>query len=139
MTNILLFLPLTAIIMNLLLKVSDTTLLIINLVISITAFIYSLFFIWGFQIKNTAVVGGIVFNPLGLVGPFSVTTPIFFGVYGISIVFVILTTVLFPLCFLASWNILKDLKYLLTCLQILELLILMVFLTRDIFLFYVFF
>lgn len=88
--------------MNLLLKISDTTLLIINLVISITAFIYSLFFIWGFQIKNTVVVGGAIFNPLGLVGPFSVTTPIFFGVYGISIVFVILTTVLFPLCFLAS-------------------------------------
>jgi NADH-quinone oxidoreductase subunit M len=63
-----------------------------------------------------------------------------FGVDGISLFFIILSTFLIPLCLLASWQSVKKLtkQYVLAFL-ILDLLLILVFATLDVFLFYIFF
>ena len=62
------------------------------------------------------------------------------GVDGISMLFVILTTFLMPLCILASWDSIdKRLKAYMVCFLLLETLMIGVFTALDIVLFYVFF
>ncbi|GAO52794.1 hypothetical protein G7K_6861-t1 [Saitoella complicata NRRL Y-17804] len=62
------------------------------------------------------------------------------GVDGISIYFVLLTTIIFPIAILSSWySIDKDVKTFFSILLLLEFLLLCVFLCTDILLFYVFF
>jgi len=62
------------------------------------------------------------------------------GVDGISMLFVILTTLLMPFCILASWNsVEKRLKEYMIAFLVLETLIIGVFVSLDIVLFYVFF
>ena len=70
------------------------------------------------------------------------------GIDGISIFFVVLTTFLFPICFLASWKISSspalngskyNVKFYLSTLLLLEVLLSLVFIVTDIMLFYVFF
>jgi NADH-quinone oxidoreductase subunit M len=62
------------------------------------------------------------------------------GVDGISMLFVILTTFLMPLCILASWNSIQDrVKEYMIAFLVLETLMIGVFCALDIVLFYVFF
>lgn len=62
------------------------------------------------------------------------------GVDGISILFVVLTAFLMPICVLASWDsVQKRVKEYMICFLILETLVIGVFCAMDIFLFYVFF
>ena len=62
------------------------------------------------------------------------------GVDGISVLFVLLTTFLMPICIIASWNSIKDrlVEYLIAFL-VLETLMLGVFVALDLILFYAFF
>ena len=62
------------------------------------------------------------------------------GVDGVSLLFVVLTTLIFPICILSSWrNIKKNLKEYMILLLIMESLLIIVFTILDLLLFYVFF
>jgi len=62
-----------------------------------------------------------------------------FGVDGLSLIFLILTTFLFVCCFLLVWSINVQLKLLIILLLVLELLLLIVFSVVDLFIFYIVF
>lgn len=65
---------------------------------------------------------------------------IYLGVDGISIYFVLLTTIIMPIALLSNWNsITENIKYYLIIMLLLETLLLAVFLVLDILLFYIFF
>jgi len=65
---------------------------------------------------------------------------IFLGVDGISIYFVLLTTIIMPIAILSNWNsITENIKSYLIIMLLLETLLLGVFLVLDILLFYIFF
>jgi NADH-quinone oxidoreductase subunit M len=62
------------------------------------------------------------------------------GIDGISLFFVILTTLLFPLCLLMSWNsVTKKIKEYIISFLVMETLLILVFSVRDLLLFYIFF
>jgi NADH-quinone oxidoreductase subunit M len=62
------------------------------------------------------------------------------GVDGISVLFVMLTTFLMPICILASWNSVQDrVKEFMIAFLVLETLMIGVFVSLDLFLFYIFF
>jgi len=62
------------------------------------------------------------------------------GIDGIGLLFVVLTTLIFPICILSSWkNINKNFKEYMILLLILESLLIIVFTILDLLLFYVFF
>jgi NADH-quinone oxidoreductase subunit M len=62
------------------------------------------------------------------------------GIDGIGLLFVLLTTLIFPICILSSWqNIKKNLKEYMILLLIMESLLILVFTILDLLLFYVFF
>lgn len=62
------------------------------------------------------------------------------GVDGIGLLFVLLTTLIFPICILSSWkNIKKNMKEYMILLLIMESLLILVFTILDLVLFYVFF
>nr|YP_010152741.1 NADH dehydrogenase subunit 4 [Aureoumbra lagunensis]QQW50389.1 NADH dehydrogenase subunit 4 [Aureoumbra lagunensis] len=61
------------------------------------------------------------------------------GLNGISLFFIILTTLLIPVCLLASWNIELFLKEYFIAFLILEIFLILVFCVSDVFLFYIFF
>lgn len=64
----------------------------------------------------------------------------YLGIDGISIYFVLLTTIIIPISILSNWNsITKNIEYYFTLILILETLLLAVFLVLDILLFYIFF
>jgi proton-translocating NADH-quinone oxidoreductase chain M len=74
--------------------------------------------------------------------PISTTLNINFliGVDGISLFFLFLTTLLIPICILSSWNSISfNLKEFLICFLILDFLLICVFSTIDLLLFYAFF
>jgi NADH-ubiquinone oxidoreductase chain 4 len=65
---------------------------------------------------------------------------IYLGIDGISIYFILLTTIIMPVALLSNWTSISDnVKWYLILILILETLLLAVFLVLDIFLFYVFF
>ena len=65
---------------------------------------------------------------------------IYLGVDGISIYFVLLTTIIMPIALLSNWNSIKEnTRFYLITILLLETLLLAVFLVLDIFLFYIFF
>lgn len=65
---------------------------------------------------------------------------VYLGVDGISIYFVLLTTIIMPIAILSNWNsITENLKSYLIIMLLLETLLLAVFLVLDILLFYIFF
>ena len=65
---------------------------------------------------------------------------IYLGIDGISIYFVLLTTIIMPLAILSNWNsITENIKSYLIIMLLLETLLLAVFLVLDILLFYIFF
>ncbi len=62
------------------------------------------------------------------------------GIDGISLFFVILTTLLFPVCLLASWSsVTRDLKSYLISFLGMELILILVFTSLDLIFFYIFF
>ena len=64
---------------------------------------------------------------------------IYFGVDGISIFFIVLTTFLFPLCLLANWDNLNNFKLYAICLLIIESFLIIIFTTLNILIFFIFF
>ena len=132
------FLPLVGVALLLLTR-QDTSLgrrniLNVSLLTTVFTFVVSLF-IWigfdnsnpGFQmVEKTEWLGtGIAYH---------------LGVDGISMLFVILTTLLMPFCILASWvSVEKRIKEYMIAFLILETLMIGVFVSLDIVLFYVFF
>jgi NADH-ubiquinone oxidoreductase chain 4 len=65
---------------------------------------------------------------------------IYLGVDGISIFFVLLTTIIMPIALLSNWDSIKEnMKSYLIIMLLLETLLLMVFMVLDIMLFYIFF
>lgn len=63
-----------------------------------------------------------------------------FGIDGLSLFFIILTTLLIFLCILGSWNSVQhSIKEYFLCFLTLNLLLILVFSVRDVFLFYIFF
>lgn len=63
----------------------------------------------------------------------------YFALDGLSLVFFTLTTFLFPLCFLIIYNLTHEIKKLTVSLLLIELLLLAVFSTLDLFSFYIYF
>jgi len=61
------------------------------------------------------------------------------GIDGITMVFLLLTLLVFPLCFLSCWEIEKQTKQFFNFLLAMELLLVLTFTTLDLFYFYVFF
>lgn len=71
--------------------------------------------------------------------PLSGTT-FLLGIDGISLFFILLTTLLIPICILSSWDSVKHLtKEFVISLLILESLLIIVFLVLDLISFYIFF
>lgn len=64
---------------------------------------------------------------------------LFLGVDGLSLFFVLLTTLLVPLCLLGSWSMQRHLQAYLIAFLVMESLLLVVFTVLDLMLFYVFF
>lgn len=65
---------------------------------------------------------------------------VFLGIDGISIYFVLLTTIIMPIAILSNWNsIIENIRSYLIIMLLLETLLLAVFLVLDILLFYIFF
>nr|WBU10927.1 NADH dehydrogenase subunit 4 [Malassezia furfur] len=123
----------------------DTKLKVIALAISIVAFLYSLSLLLLFDPSTPEYQFTFNFNNKDL----SIFTSDFqIGIDGISIYFIILTTFLFPISFLASWNITSatslggnkyNVKFYLCTLLLLEILLILLFIVTDILLFYIFF
>nr|QWK44971.1 NADH dehydrogenase subunit 4 [Protohalopteris sp.] len=105
------------------------------LAITSIVFVLSLFLWVGFD-QSTPKFQFVVFN---LWLPISNINPIL-GVDGISLFFILLTTLIFPICILASWfSVRTDVKFYLICFLIMELVLILVFTCLDIFFFYIFF
>lgn len=122
----------------------DTKLKYIALVISIITFLYSLvlFLLFDPTTSDYQFTLDLGSNKNIFASDFQM------GIDGISIFFIILTTFLFPISFLASWKISSstmaggnkyNVKFYLCTMLILEVLLLLVFLVTDIMLFYIFF
>lgn len=99
---------------------------VINFIISLVIFIFFDFSFNQFQFVQ---------EPYSLMG-----FNIYLGIDGISIYFVLLTTIIIPIALLSNWtSICLDVKWYLILILLLETLLLAVFLVLDIFLFYIFF
>ena len=99
---------------------------IINFIISLVIFIFFDFSYNQFQFVQ---------EPYDIMG-----YNIYLGIDGISIYFILLTTIIMPIALLSNWtSISENIKWYLVLILMLETLLLAVFLVLDIFLFYVFF
>ena len=121
----------------------DTKLKTTALVISIITFLYSLSLLVLFDPTTPDYQFTYQFGDKSI---FSSDFQI--GIDGISLYFVILTTFLFPISFLASWKITSsplaggnkyNVKFYLCTMLILEVLLILLFIVTDIMLFYIFF
>ncbi|CAH0340348.1 NADH-quinone oxidoreductase subunit M [Rhizobium sp. CECT 9324] len=132
------FLPLVGVALLLLTR-GDTSLgrrniLNVSLLTTVFTFVVSLFIWIGFDNANTGFQMVEKHDWLGTGIAYHV------GVDGISMLFVVLTTLLMPFCILASWNsVQKRLKEYMIAFLLLETLMIGVFVSLDIVLFYVFF
>ena len=134
--NYLLLLPLTGIVLLLLSPSWDTKILkVIALITSSITFILSIL-LWIWFDKSTGnfqFVDKILWIP-------NMNINFTVGIDGISLFFIILTTLLIFLCLLASWNsIHTNLKEYLICFLIMEFFLIGVFCILDLLLFYIFF
>lgn len=106
-----------------------------TLSVSATVFVLSLFLWVGFD-QSTPKFQFVVYNtwlPVININPV-------LGIDGISLFFILLTTLIFPICILASWySIQTNLKFYLICFLVMELVLLLVFTCLDLFFFYIFF
>lgn len=134
--NYLLLLPLTGIVLLLLSPSWDTKILkVIALITSSITFILSIL-LWIWFDKST---GNFQFVDKMLWIP-NMNINFTVGIDGISLFFIILTTLLIFLCLLASWNsIHTNLKEYLICFLIMEFFLIGVFCILDLLLFYIFF
>jgi NADH-ubiquinone oxidoreductase chain 4 len=99
---------------------------IINFTISLVIFIFFDFSYNQFQFVQ---------EPYDIIG-----YNIYLGIDGISIYFILLTTIIMPIALLSNWtSISKNVKWYLVLILTLETLLLAVFLVLDMFLFYIFF
>ena len=123
----------------------DTKLKIIALAVSVITFLYSLSLLLLFDPTTAEYQFTYAFADKEA-SIFSSDFQI--GIDGISLYFVVLTTFLFPISFLASWKITSatslggnkyNVKFYLCTLLVLEVLLLLVFVVTDIMLFYIFF
>ena len=132
----------------------DNKLKVIALTISIITFLYSLCLLVLFDPTTSEYQFTFNFNNEDLT---IFNSDFQIGIDGISIYFVILTTFLFPISFLASWNISSisttvqqnnknieisnkyNVKFYLCTLLLLEVLLIIVFIVTDLILFYIFF
>ena len=111
------------------LKLIKQTSLLISVVNFIISFIIFIFF--DFSLNQFQYVQ----EPYNLIG-----FNLYLGIDGISIYFVLLTTIIIPIALLSNWtSICMDVKWYLILILLLETLLLAVFLVLDIFLFYIFF
>jgi len=134
--NYLLLLPVTGIVLLLLSPSWDTKILkVIALITSSITFILSIL-LWIWFDKST---GNFQFVDKMLWIP-NMNINFTVGIDGISLFFIILTTLLIFLCLLASWNsIHTNLKEYLICFLIMEFFLIGVFCILDLLLFYIFF
>ena len=110
---------------------NDKSVKFIGLLISIINMIFSLiiFVVFDFSLNEFQYVQ----NHFELKG-----YNIYLGLDGLSIYFVLLTTLIIPISILSNWvSINKDVKWYITIILILESLLLAVFIVLDIFLFYI--
>ena len=123
----------------------DTHIKLIALVISIITFLYSLILLLLFD--PTTPDYQFTFHLLNK-HSHTFSSDFQIGVDGISIYFVVLTTFLFPISFLASWKISSsttlngnkyNVKFYLCTMLLLETLLILLFIVTDIMLFYIFF
>jgi NADH-ubiquinone oxidoreductase chain 4 len=99
---------------------------VINFIISLIIFIFFDFSYNQFQFVQ---------EPYDIMG-----YNIYLGIDGISIYFILLTTIIMPIALLSNWtSISENVKWYLVLILMLETLLLAVFLVLDIFLFYIFF
>ena len=106
-------------------KITALVTSIINLVISLVIFL-----LFDFSSNQFQFVGGVPALPYG----------IYLGVDAISIYFVLLTTLIFPIVIISNWNsIITNVKSYLVIVLLLESLLLGSFLVLDALLFYIFF
>jgi NADH-ubiquinone oxidoreductase chain 4 len=99
---------------------------IINFIISLVIFVFFDFSYNQFQFVQ---------EPYDIMG-----YNIYLGIDGISIYFILLTTIIMPIALLSNWtSISENVKWYLVLILMLESLLLAVFLVLDIFLFYIFF
>jgi proton-translocating NADH-quinone oxidoreductase chain M len=134
--NILIFLPLAGAIAILLTKSTEVdTIRRLGLGHSLITFLFSTF-LWIFFDRSTAkfqFVEEFLWIP-------SSNINFFIGVDGISLFFVILTTLLVPLCILGSWkSVSHHVKEYMIAFLVMESLLIVVFTILDLVLFYVFF
>ena len=104
----------------------------VALITSIVNFIISLaiFTLFDFSVHQFQFVGNVMILPYG----------IYLGVDAVSIYFVLLTTLIFPIVIISSWNsITVNIKSYLVIILLLECLLLGAFLVIDVLLFYIFF
>ena len=105
------------------------------LVVTTVVFVLSLFLWLGFDqsTSNFQFVVELLWLPMANIN-------LILGVDGISLFFVLLTTLIFPLCLLSSWTFEKgDLKTYLISFLSMELVLLLVFTSLDLLFFYIFF
>ena len=106
----------------------------VALVATILPFLFSLLLWWNF---DSTLAGFQFVERVEWIGPFM---QYHLGVDGISILFVVLTAFLMPLCILASWeSIQKNVKEYMIAFLVLETFMIGVFCALDLMLFYVFF
>jgi len=137
MPNLLLFLPLSLIVCSIFIAFLPRTSVELSkfcaLAVSSFVFVCSLFLWIGFD-QSTAKFQHcveILWLPLANVN-------ISLGVDGISLFFVILTTLLFPLCLLASWSsVTKFIKEYLIAFLMLEAILILIFSVMDLLIFYI--
>jgi NADH-ubiquinone oxidoreductase chain 4 len=99
---------------------------VVNFIISLVIFIFFDFSYNQFQFVQ---------EPYDIMG-----YNIYLGIDGISIYFILLTTIIMPIALLSNWtSISENVKWYLILILVLETLLLAVFLVLDIFLFYIFF
>lgn len=99
---------------------------VINFIVSLVIFIFFDFSYNQFQFVQ---------EPYDIMG-----YNIYLGIDGISIYFILLTTIIMPIALLSNWtSISENVKWYLILILMLETLLLAVFLVLDIFLFYIFF
>jgi NADH-ubiquinone oxidoreductase chain 4 len=99
---------------------------VINFIISLLIYVFFDFSFNQFQFVQES------YNSTGLY--------IYLGIDGISVYFVLLTTIIIPIALLSNWtSICLDVKWYLILILLLETLLLAVFLVLDVFLFYIFF
>ncbi len=112
-----------------------TVLKLIALNFSVLPFLGSLF-VWAYFEKSMGQFQFIVKNSWLT----SLNLNIIVGIDGISIFFLLLTTMLIPICILLSWNsVKKDVKEYLIAFLVLEFFLIGVFCILDLLLFYIFF